>query len=146
MGESLQLRAAGFGDLEPICSLLAAEGLPTEGVAESIEHFLVFDNGDGVVAAAGIEVHGASALLRSVVVAPELRGRGLAGRLVDRMAENARALGVSAMYLLTIDADGFFANHDFERLPRKHAPGEILGCREFRELCPDTAVLMQRNV
>lgn len=146
MGTSLQLRAAGYGDLEAICSLLAAEGLPTEGVAESIEHFLVFDDGDGVVAAAGIEVHGASALLRSVVVTPELRGHGLAGRLVERMAEHARALGACAMYLLTIDADDYFANHEFERIPRKHAPGEILGCREFRELCPDTAVLMQRDV
>ena len=146
MSESLQLRTAGSGDLEAIRSLLAAEGLPIEGVAESIEHFLVIDNGDGVVASAGIELHGNCALLRSVVVVPELRGRGLAGRLVERLVEHARALGSRAMYLLTIDADGYFVAHEFERIARERAPQEILDCQEFRHLCPDSAILMQRKI
>lgn len=146
MIESLQLRTATSDDLGTICMLLAAEGLPTDGVAEAIEHFLVFEDGDAVVAAAGAELHGVSALLRSVVVAPGHRGRGLAGRLVTAMIEHARALGSTAVYLLTTDADGYFRDHGFERVSRDTAPAEILACQEFRELCPDTAILMRREI
>jgi len=146
MVESLEPRAATAGDLEAIHALLVAAGLPTDGVAESIEHFRVFDIGDGVVASAGVELHGECALLRSLVVAPELRGRGLAGRLVEGVIEHARALGSSAVYLLTTDADGYFAGCGFERIARQDAPGEIRDCQEFRELCPDSAILMQRDI
>lgn len=146
MIESLKLRAATSGDLRGICALLAAESLPTEGVDEAIAHFRVFEDGDGVVAAAGVEPHGACALLRSLVVAPQLRGRGLAGRLVEAVLAEARAHGSSAVYLLTIDADRYFAGRGFEHVPRERAPKEIRECQEFRALCPDSAVLMRREI
>ncbi len=97
-----------------------------------------------MVAAAGIECHGEAALLRSVVVAPACRGRGLARRLTERMAERARALGHDALYLLTMDADGYFEGLGFAAVSRDEAPEGIRGCRQFVEQCPDSAVLMRR--
>ena len=146
MAEHPQPRAATAADLPAMEALLTAEGLPTGGVAEGIAYFQVLDDGDGIIAAAGIEPHGASALLRSVVVAPEHRGRGLARRLTEHMVEHARERGHDALYLLTIDADGYFADLGFTRISRDQAPAAIRGCEQYREQCPDTAVLMRLAV
>lgn len=146
MAEHLHLRAATAADLPAMEALLDAEGLPTGGVADAITHFHVLDDGDGVIAAAGIEPHGAAALLRSVVVAPEHRGRGIARRLTERMVQHAREHGHDWLYLLTIDADGYFAGIGFTRVARDQAPEEIRTSRQYLEQCPDTAVLMRLAV
>jgi amino-acid N-acetyltransferase len=143
MAEHPQLRAATAADLPAMEALLAAEGLPTEGVAENIMHFQVMDHGNGVIAIAGIEPHGASALLRSVVVAPEHRDRGLARRLTEGMVRHARALGHDSLYLLTTDADRYFGGLGFTPIERDQAPDPIRNSRQYREQCPDTAVLMR---
>jgi amino-acid N-acetyltransferase len=146
MNDDLRLRAATEEDVPAVAALLAAEGLPDDGIADGITQFLVLDDGQGVVAAAGIEPYGASALLRSVVVAPACRGRGLARRLTERMLERARALGFGSLYLLTMDADAYFAGLGFTPVSRDEAPEEIRRCQQFTELCPDTAVLMRKAV
>jgi len=146
MGENLRLRAATAGDEQTLAALLTAEGLPAAEFAEGSTHFQVIDDGRTVVAAAGIESHGAAALLRSVVVAPDHRDRGLARRLTEHMAEYARGLGHETLYLLTMDADGYFAGLGFTVTARDDAPKEIRQCRQFREQCPDSAVLMRRTL
>jgi amino-acid N-acetyltransferase len=146
MGEELELRAATEDDLIAIAVLLAAEGLPPVGAAEGVSHFRVLAGAQGAVAGAGMELHGASALLRSVVVAPAWRSRGLAKRLTEEMVALARELGVDALYLLTMDANEYFAGQGFSPLPRDQAPREIQHTRQYREQCPDTAVLMRRLV
>jgi N-acetylglutamate synthase-like GNAT family acetyltransferase len=146
MTEHLHMRAATSDDLPAMEALLVTEGLPTGGVAEGITHFRVLDNGDSIVAAAGIEPHGASALLRSVVVAPEHRGRGLARRLTEALVQHARELGHDSLYLLTMDADAHFAALGFVRVARDEAPEEIRTSQQYREQCPDTAVLMRLAV
>lgn len=129
-----------------MAALLAAEGLPEGGVAEGIMHFQVLDDGHGVVATAGIELHGESGLLRSVVVAPACRGRGLARRLTEQMVARARALGLESLYLLTMDADAYFAGLGFTPVSRDQAPADIQRCQQFSEQCPDTAVLMRKVI
>jgi amino-acid N-acetyltransferase len=144
MAGQMRLRAATSGDLPAMQALLAAESLPVGGVAEGITHFQVLDDGQSIVATAGIELLGSSALLRSVVVVPALRGRGLARQLTERMVLHARELGIGSLYLLTMDADGFFAGFGFRRVSRDEAPEEIQACRQYREQCPDSAVLMRK--
>lgn len=46
--------------------------------------------------------------LASVYVAPDHRGRGLGGRLVDRIVEEARALAVQWLYLFTANAQSYY--------------------------------------
>ena len=146
MGEQMQLRAANSDDLAAMVALLAAEGLPEAGVAEGIMHFQVLDDGRRVIATAGIESHGSSALLRSVVVAPAHRGQGLARRLTERMVQHARGLGHDSLCLLTMDADQYFSALGFTRVSRDQAPDAIRRCQQYREQCPDSAVLMHMAV
>lgn len=143
MAEQLHIRAATCDDLPAMAALLGAEGLPTDGVAEGIMHFRLLDNGTSVIAVAGIEPHGSAALLRSVVVAPAHRGRGLARRLTEHMVQHAGDIGLTALYLLTMDADGYFEGLGFERIGRDQAPDEIRASRQYCEQCPDSAVLMR---
>ena len=72
---------ARSGDLPAVLALLDAAGLPLEGVAEHFGQFLVARGSDRVVGAAGLELYGGAALLRSIVVHPEWRGRQLGQRL-----------------------------------------------------------------
>ena len=146
MGGQVHLRAATSDDLPAMQALLAAENLPQGGVAEGIRHFHVLDDGRRIIATAGIEPLGPSALLRSVVVAPGCRGQGLARQLTERMVQYTRELGIGSLYLLTMDADGFFAELGFRRVSRDEAPEEIQHCQQYREQCPDSAVLMRRAV
>lgn len=146
MSEQLRLRVATKDDLPVMVALLAAEGLPEGGIAEGITHFQILEDGQGVVAIAGIEPYGSSALLRSVVVAPACRGRGLARRLTERMVERARELGLGSLYLLTMDAQEYFAGLGFTHVPRDEAPEDMQRCRQFTQQCPDTAVLMRKVV
>lgn len=137
------MRAATVDDLQALAALLSAEGLPEGGVAEGITHFRVLVDAGGIIGAAGIEPLGASALLRSLVVAPSHRGRGLARRLTGEMLEHARRLGHDSVYLLTMDADAYFTGLGFARVARDEAPEEVRTCEQYREQCPDSAVLMR---
>lgn len=144
MGEDLQLREATADDVPAIAALLAAEGLPTFECGEDGARFRVIVDGETIVAAAGIESHGVDALLRSVVVAPEHRQRGLARRLTEHLVREARDGGHRCMYLLTMDADGYFERLGFSAIDRDVAPEPIRLSDQFRSQCPDSAVLMLR--
>jgi len=84
------VRQARTVDLEAVEALLAGAALPTDGVASALAELVVIDQDGAVAGAAALERRGSHALLRSVVVAPGARGRGLARALV---AERPRARG-----------------------------------------------------
>jgi N-acetylglutamate synthase-like GNAT family acetyltransferase len=64
-------------------------------------------------AAREIEIYGEAAVLRSVVVAPELRGTGEGDRLVRTALEYAREHEAKRVYLFTMHAAPFFARSGF---------------------------------
>ena len=66
--------------------------------------------------------------------------------LCDALLDEARRLGVREMYLLTIDAQDFFARFGFEIVERSVAPEAIRNTWEFSVACPDTAFFMQKNL
>lgn len=127
-------------------ALLVAAGLPSDGLEDQFgSRYAVAEAGGALVGAAGVEVHGAFGLLRSVVVAPSHRGTGLGRALVaDRLAWASRER-LSAVFLLTTTAADFFAALGFERTVREAAPEEIRRSREFASVCPASSVLMRRE-
>jgi amino-acid N-acetyltransferase len=84
--------------------------------------------------------------LRSLVVAPALRGHSLGDQLVRRLAAEARRKGVERFYLLTTTAEVFFAKRGFRKIARQAVPEAIAASREFNSLCPVSAVCMTRAV
>lgn len=140
------LRDARGGDEESVLALLRACDLPTDGVPESLDALVVAEEDSRVVGSAGLELHEGHALLRSVAVSPELRGRRLASRLCDEAELRAAKLGAKRVYLLTETAERFFARRGYARIERALAPAGIAGSREFAAVCPASAVLMEREL
>lgn len=88
--------------------------MPLFDFEQYLDTFWVLDSGSGVEGCIGLEAHGASALLRSIVVAPSARGTGAGHRLTVRCLEEARARGVRTAYLFTMDKAPFFSRYGFE--------------------------------
>ncbi len=144
---SLQAVPARPHDLKDALALLGRSELTQQDVAEHWGHYFVVREDDGrVVGVAGLEVHGAFGLLRSVAVDADSRGQGLAASLVAAVVERARHLQLSGLYLLTTGAGGYFARHGFHECPRQEAPESVRASWEFRTGCPTTAILMKRPV
>lgn len=102
------------GDLAVVLTLLGEVGLPTEGVAEHFDEFLVARDGDRaekLIGCVGQERYGDVALLRSLAVSPGLQHGGLGKALAARLIEEALAAGVSDIVLLTTTARDFFAHY-----------------------------------
>ena len=108
------LRSARTDDVPEIERLLAAEWLPPMAIAEFLDSFWVLEREGRVVGAAGIEIYDEAAVLRSVVVAPELRGTGEGDHLVRTGLDYAREHGAKRVYLFTMHAAAFFARYGFE--------------------------------
>lgn len=62
--------------------------------------------------------------LASVYVAPEYRGRGAGSALVQRVVEEARALGVKPLYLFTTNKEGFYVRLGWSMLERTEYRGK----------------------
>jgi amino-acid N-acetyltransferase len=129
-----------------IGELLRSAQLPHEDFGAHLAHFLVAREAGAVVGAVGLERHGSDALLRSLVVAPSWRGCGLGDRLVRELAGHASRAGVQNFYLLTNTAGQFFVARGFRVVARDGVPAGIAATKEFRHLCPASAVCLTRRV
>jgi amino-acid N-acetyltransferase len=137
------IRAAEPDDRAAVLELLAAANLPGEGVDDHFLSFFVADEGGRIVGAAGLELYGRHALLRSVVVAADARGTGLGSILTRRALDEAALRDVLGVYLLTTTAEAFFEKLGFERVMREDAPATVRESTQFRGACPDTAIAMR---
>lgn len=124
-------------------ALLSAAGLPLDGLADQFPDAYAVAGYAGVLAgAAGIERHGSDGLLRSVVVAPDWRGRGLGEALVRERLAWAKARGLGTVYLLTTTAPTYFPRLGFQPAERADVPAPVRAAREFAGACPASAVLL----
>ena len=143
----VNIRTATISDIPAIESLLLVSQLPSEGVKEHVTNFFVAEEEGKLAGVGGFENCGAGAgLLRSFAVLPEQRHRGIARQLYEQVITHARHSGISALYLLTTTAQGYFARFGFASIARAKAPETIRKTEQFRELCPDSAVLMFRSI
>jgi len=62
--------------------------------------------------------------LASVYVAPEFRDKGVGSALVQRVVDEARALGVETLYLFTPDRESLYARMGWKVIERTEYRGE----------------------
>ena len=138
----IRIRTAERSDLEAIERLLRESHLPTAGVAEQLSGFRVADDTGRVVASAGLETYDRAALLRSVVVDPGYRNRGLAAGLVRGLLDDLRGRGVPDVFLLTTTAADYFRRLGFTPVSRGDVPHSVQASREFQDVQCETAQAM----
>ena len=136
-----EIRPAQGDDFAAIVELLTGCALPANDLsAEHLVYFFVARVGDRLVGVAGVEPLESVGLLRSLAVAQDFRGGGLAQRLVAACEERAQdLLGVSDLYLLTTTAADYFLRRGYHELARESVPGSVAGHPQFRGLCPASA-------
>ena len=138
------LHPAAFNDHDRIAALLQAARLPVPDHRDQPVHMLAAYHGTGLTGCIGHELYGEHALLRSLAVGADQRGRGVGSQLVAALLDQLRALGVTRVFLLTTDASGFFARHGFMVIPRTQVPAAVQASFQFGAGCCSSATCMQR--
>jgi len=145
MSRDLSIRPAVHTDIASARSLLRTAALPVEDLGgEHLAGFLVATEANAVVGVIGLEAFSKFGLLRSLVVDQACRGQRLGQKLVAELEAAADEQGVEELWLLTIDADAFFAKLGYTISGRDGAPAVIANTAEFTSLCPGDAVLMRK--
>lgn len=144
---TVDVRPATAADFEGVADLLRAASLPTDGLEEQFGPCYAVAECDGeIVGAEGIERYGESGLLRSAVVAPAWRGKGVGEALTRNRLAWATDAGLEEVWLLTTTAQDWFPRFGFVKADRATAPARLQASREFAEACPASAVAMRRSL
>ena len=126
-------------------ALLQSQGLPISDITdEHLEHFFFVGYDGSPAGLVGLELYGAVALLRSLVVGENARGNGWGSTLVEHAERYAATKGVRSVYLLTTTAEAFFKRLGYERIDRSQSPPSIKETREFASLCPSSSAFMTK--
>jgi len=132
---------------EAVAALLASCELPTDDIHEEKALAFFGCREDGrLIALVGMETGTDSALLRSLAVAPEQRGCGLAGRLVAFVEHLCGARGLETIYLLTDSAPDYFRARGYREVARERAPDWIRASAQFSQLCPADAAFLSKSL
>ena len=130
-----------------LVAALTAEGLPTDDLTEPGRRYFVYRTLSGeVVGYAGRELYGKDAFLRSLVVLPAARGKGIGKAMVSRIARRAFDEGARTAWLMTTSAAGYFEAMGFKRVERAEVAAAVLETRQAKGLCPATAVVLKRGI
>ncbi len=148
------VRKARMQDIRSIHALMlstAQEGylLPrslTELYSHVRDFFVLHDPGDKLIGCAALSIMWENlAEVRSLLMAPELRGGGGGYRLVNACLEEARSLGLAKVFALTYQV-AFFERQGFHVVSKDILPQKVwmdcIHCPKFPD-CDETAVLLE---
>ncbi len=135
------LRKATSADFKKIKALLQLANLVLEGI-EQTNFWVLFDE-ENLIATAGLEIYGQTALLRSVAVVSSRHGEGKGGLIVQKVLADATSLGIEEIILLTETAENFFMQFGFTKITRADVPNQLKASVEFQGACPESAFVMR---
>ena len=144
MSRTFRVRPALPSDLGWGRRLLGEAGLPDAGLPDQFPAaYAVLEEDGRPIGLAGLEHYGGAGLLRSVAIAPGVRGGGAGRVLVEDRLARARGSGIGAVYLLTTTAAEWFTRFGFSPISRTDIPPELGRAPEVAEGCPATATVMR---
>ena len=135
-----------LGERGALSRALAKAKLPIDDIESPALLFWRFETADSIpVGFGGLEIYGEDALMRSIVILPPLRSRGLGTAVVSQLETEAAMLKCRAVWLLTDGASKFFDRLGYAKCDRAVVPQTIRETRQFAQLCTETAeVLVKR--
>ena len=150
----ITLRAARISDMRQVETLVngfARDNLMLpksyDQLARLFREFVVaVDPHERVVGCGALRVYGVDlAEIASLAVDESVHGAGIGRRLVERLTEEARGLGLKTVFALTLQ-ETFFHRLGFRTVPRENFPGKVWAdCRSCPKLhaCDEIAVAME---
>lgn len=148
-----RLRPAAIGDVPYIHYLVesyAAQGnllpRPMSELYRSLRDFFILELDDRVAACGALEIFTEDlGEIRSLVVDEPYKGRGYGRLLVERLLEEARAIGLRRIMALTYSPE-FFHKLGFRTVAKDTLPEKVWGicvkCYKFNH-CDEIAVLRE---
>lgn len=100
---------------------------------ESVQEFWVAELDDRVVGCGALHVLWADlGEVRTVAVAPDVKGHGVGKLIVEQLVEVARELELSRLFVLTFEVE-FFARHGFAEIDGTPVTAEVYAemCRSY---------------
>ena len=141
------MRESRQADLKRVCEILSGFDLPIEDIDSlNLEEFWVAAIQGQVIGVGGIERNNDIGLIRSLAVQEGHHGNGIGKELYNFIEKYALDKGVLRLYLLTTTAEKYFARLGYDVIDRNSAPKSIKESTQFRTLCPQSAVLMQKSL
>ncbi|HEX2190369.1 MAG TPA: N-acetyltransferase [Longimicrobiaceae bacterium] len=144
-------RVADMQQLEPLINGFAARELmlpkTIEQLSRNFREFVVAEAGDGrVLGCAALRVYTPQlAELGSLAVHGDAHGVGVGRRLVERIEEEARALGIGTVFALTLQ-DAFFHKVGYRTVQKEMFPLKVWAdCRQCPKIhaCDEIAVVKE---
>jgi amino-acid N-acetyltransferase len=155
MSESL-VRKARPGDVPAIHTLIndASKTMPVirrshYEIYGMLRDFFVYDSGDGVKGCCALHITWHDlAEVKSLVVDPDLRAKGIGRALVEACIEEARTIMLPRVFALT-NVPGFFGKLGFAQIDKHELPhkiwGECIHCSKFPD-CDEVPVQLLTGV
>lgn len=129
--------------LEKLQAFLQKNKLPHLDVKlEGSLYIGIHDAENQLIGSGGLEVYGKDALLRSLAVAENYRGKNMGVELVDELVAKAKSLNIENIFLLTETARSFFEKKSFQCIQRTEVPEVVRNTHQFTSICPSSATCM----
>jgi amino-acid N-acetyltransferase len=133
--------------LQKLKQFLRSNNLPHQDIDNAISTkgrmFLgYYDDSGELIGSGGLELYGDAALLRSVAVKENHRGKDLGKKVFKDLVAQAQKENIANIFLLTETAKDFFLKRGFEVIGRNEVPDTIKASSEFSHVCPASAVCM----
>ncbi len=133
--------------LEKLQRFLQSNKLPHDDIKTKGNVFIgYYDDAGNLIASGGLELYGASALLRSIAVSQHHRGKNMGKQIVDDLMQKAKDLNIRSIFLLTETAHDFFSKKGFTDISRGDVPFEVKSSSEFAFVCPISAACMHYKI
>ncbi len=143
------IRPATSQDMKGLLQLLDADALPGAGLdAENVRLFVADGPrvGGRPVGVVGFEAYGDAALLRSLAVREDARGRGLGIGLIRHAERQAHRAGARTAVALTTTIPELLERLGFVRVHRDELPPAVLASPELNGACPQSATVFERRL
>lgn len=129
-------------DFEAFKSLLRSAKLPADDLDLNRDLLVGYYENDTMVGTGGLEIYGDYALLRSLSVRADIRGKSIGTTMTNFLLDKARQSNIKAVYLLTETARDFFLKKTFSDIDRSLVPEAVKSSSEFQSVCPVSARAM----
>jgi amino-acid N-acetyltransferase len=131
-----------FKYINLIKELLIENNLPVSDLNDRIT-FFVEKNDNEIIAAGGIEDAGTDAIIRSIAVAENYKGKGYGAQITRQLLNYAKTKNKKDIYLLTTTADNYFPRFGFKEVKRQDLPAALKSSSQYKDVCPSSAVIMK---
>ena len=138
----IQATEIAGGQSQRFREALKSADLPADDIDLPGRTFFEFSRDGETVGWGGFETHGTDGLLRSMVVEPAYRSKGVGAEVLRVIEAIAAEQGIARFHLLTTTASGFFKQQGYAVNQRVSAPPLISQTEQFMGLCPGSACYM----